>query len=257
MYSFQLSDPIDAVVFDCDGTLSLIEGIETLARANGAGARVKELTEQAISHTGMSPEVYQERLELMQPTRLQLIDLAQRYYASRAPSVAAVIDVLQRLGKSIYVVSSGMNPAVTLFSTMLGIPANHVYAVNITFSGSGEYLGYDKSSVLIEYSGKQVIARNITAKHKRVLWVGDGLNDVVVTPEVTRFVGYGGLAYREKVAQQSAYYMMCQSMTPILPLSLAQNEVELLADDACRLYKEGLALITSGEVTTVDHTFLR
>ena len=46
MHTFQLADPVDAIVFDCDGTLSLIEGIAVLAHANGVGEHVRELTER-------------------------------------------------------------------------------------------------------------------------------------------------------------------------------------------------------------------
>ena len=38
--TWQLDHPINAIVFDCDGTLSIIEGIDELARNNGVGDAV-------------------------------------------------------------------------------------------------------------------------------------------------------------------------------------------------------------------------
>jgi phosphoserine phosphatase len=35
--NWQLQHPLDAVVFDCDGTLSQIEGIDALAEKNDVG----------------------------------------------------------------------------------------------------------------------------------------------------------------------------------------------------------------------------
>lgn len=248
MPTVHLSDSIDAVVFDCDGTLSLIEGIEVLGCANGVGDRIKELTEQAISHVGMSPEIYRERIELTRPTRSQVINLAQHYYAARTPCVAAVIEALQKLGKSVYVVSSGMNPAVTLFASMLSIPADHVHAVKVSFSGSGDYLGYDESSALTQRLGKQFIAEQLKVRHPRLIWIGDGMNDLIVKDQVVRFLGFGGAVYRDNVARQSDYYVESQSMAPMLPLCLTQAEVDLLSSDARTLYQEGLRLIDQGEV---------
>lgn len=248
MAAVHLSDPIDAIIFDCDGTLSIIEGIEVLGRANGVGDRIKELTEQAISHIGMSPELYRERIELTRPARSQVIHLAQQYYAARAPSVAGVIEVLQQLGKSVYVVSSGINPAVMLFASMLGIPAAHVYAVKVNFSGSGDYLGYDESSVLTQRLGKRMIAEQLKTKHPRLIWIGDGMNDVIVKDQVVRFIGFGGAVYRDNVATQSDYYVTSQSMAPILPLCLTQVEANRLSSNVQTLYQEGLRLIDQGEV---------
>ena len=243
MQSFHLQDPADAFVFDCDGTLSLLEGIDVLAHANGVGERVKALTEQAISHTGMSPDIYRERIELTKPSRAQIIDLAQRYYATRVPQVVNLIDVLQQLGKTIYVVSSGLNPAVTLFATMLGIPADHVYAIKLIFSAKGEYVGYDESSVLTEHSGKHIIAQQLREKHNKLIWIGDGMNDVVVKDHVIRFIGFGGAFYREHVEQLSDYYIKAQSMAPVLSLGLTQDEANALSAEARMLYREGIALM--------------
>lgn len=46
--SWHLKHTIDAIVFDCDATLSQIEGIDGLAKVNGVEERVRLLTEEAM-----------------------------------------------------------------------------------------------------------------------------------------------------------------------------------------------------------------
>ena len=53
---WQLKTSIDALIFDCDGTLSRIEGIDVLADQNGVGDAVKQLTHDAMTHMGLNPE---------------------------------------------------------------------------------------------------------------------------------------------------------------------------------------------------------
>lgn len=243
---YELDKAVDAVVFDCDGTLSTIEGINCLADINGVGEQVRVLTEKAMSQTGLSDRLYEERLSLVRPNRQQVIDLAMTYFSTRVYQVAEVIDLLQSLGKAVYVVSAGINPAVKLFASMLEVPAHQVIAVDIQFSRDGQYKGYDKACPCGHFSGKKLIAKKIKHDHPRLVWVGDGMNDVAVMGEVVRFVGFGGCQYREKVASMSDFYLKTVAMTPVLPLVLTAGEVSALADK--QLFQAGVSRIEAGEV---------
>jgi phosphoserine phosphatase len=246
--NYQIDTPINAFVFDCDGTLSLIEGIEVLAEQNGVGERVHELTAYAMGEAGLNPDIYQERLALVRPSRQQAVDLAQHYFANRVPAIIEIIKILQALGKAVYVVSAGVNPAVKLFATMLGVPAENAFAVDLKFEQDGAYQDYDRAAHPAQDNGKRVIADQIRAQHESLIWIGDGMNDMVVKPDVKRFVGYGGAFYRPNIAKNSDYYIKCQSMTPLLALGLTANEVASLDVDAHKLYQEGLHLIEADEV---------
>jgi phosphoserine phosphatase len=249
--NYTIDQPINAFVFDCDGTLSLIEGIEVLAEQNGVGERVHELTEYAMSEVGIRSDIYQERINLVRPTRQQTVDLAQAYFAERVPAIVAVIEALKALGKEIYVVSAGVNPAVMLFASMLGVASDHIYAVDLKFSATGEYEGYDESAHPAQDSGKRVIADLIKEEHERVIWIGDGMNDLVVKPDVIRFIGYGGAFYRPKIAENSDYYIKCKSIAPLLALGLTAQEATALTGDVEALYQEGCRLIAADEVEMV------
>jgi len=119
--SWQLQIPIDAIIFDCDGTLSTIEGIDELARENGVSQTVQDLTAQAMERTGIYPELYQRRLELTRPTKQQVLDLGQRYFDHQVTDAHQVIQIFTRLEKPVFIISAGLALSVTMFGEQLGI----------------------------------------------------------------------------------------------------------------------------------------
>ncbi len=221
-----LLTPLDAIVFDCDGTLSHIEGIDELAEANGVGAQVRQLTAEAMGRSGINPQLYQQRLDLVLPTRSQVEALADQYFQQKTPDLLAVLRVLSKLGKKIYVVSAGLYPAVAGFAALLNLPATQVFAVNIYFDEEGNYLDFDRHSPLVFAEGKRSIVQQLLEQHPRLMYVGDGLNDLSTQDLVTRFVGYGGAFYRENIRNSCQYYITEASMLPLLPLCLTAEEIK-------------------------------
>src|SRR5437879_2015129 len=128
-----LQTPLDAIIFDCDGTLSSIEGIDQLAELNQASEAVKDLTATAMSRTGLTPEIYQKRLDLVLPSR-QLIDaLGKQYCKNLTPDTKDTIQLLQKLNKQIYIVSAGLYPAIVTLGELLQIPSQNIFAVDMQF----------------------------------------------------------------------------------------------------------------------------
>lgn len=246
--TWQLDHPINAVVFDCDSTLSTIEGIDELAKHNGVGDEVESMTTIAMNNMGFHVDFYTKRLNLVSPKRDQLIQLGQIYYANQVLHANQVIQTLKRLQKNIYVVSAGLYPAVKAFGESLQIPGENIYAVNIHFDEQGNYLNYEHDSNLIGDDGKRGIVAELKARHEHIIHVGDGTNDIAVHDLVTRFIGFGGVAYREKVAALSQYYIHTPSIAPLLPLSLTQPEYEMLLPEEKEIYHQGLAAIHDGKV---------
>ncbi len=237
--SWQPQSPLDGIIFDCDGTLSTIEGIDVLAEHNGCGKEVTALTADAMGTTGMNLELYQQRLALVNPSQTQIFNLEQEYYANRVEDAIEVIRILKHLNKSIYIVSAGLYPAVKLFGELLGIPEKNIYAVNIFFDEHGAYHDFDRTSPLVNRNGKRVIISEIIKHHKNTALIGDGLNDVEARDLVTRFIGYGGKFYRKNIAEMCEYYIRTPSFLPLLPLLLTQEEYIRLSDDEKKLYAEG------------------
>lgn len=219
-----IEKPIDAVVFDCDGTLSQIEGIEYFAEKKQVKQQVALLTEIAMSLSGITPTLYSKRLNLAKPSVLDVQALGDAYFDARTPDIEHVVENLQALGKRVYVVSAGIKPAVVAFAAQLNIPETCVYAVDLNHSSEGEYTGYDHTSPLIHNDGKRTILEQLHQVHERIAFVGDGMNDISARDCVTRFVGYGGAFYREKIAEQSDFYITSPSMLPLLGLTLTKDE---------------------------------
>lgn len=237
----QLSSPISAVVFDCDGTLTKLEGIDELARKNDVGEEIQRLTAEAMDKTGLSEDLYQYRLNLVRPTQAQVLQLAEDYMAEVTPDTSSVITILQRLGKKVFIVSAGVNPAVKEFAVKLGIPAEQVFAVDLSFDTAGNYVDFDHASPLVENSGKPFIVNRLHEIYPRILHVGDGLNDFATHDIVTRFVGYGGVYYREWLAKACEFYIRSASMAALLPLALTQEECQNLTAAERDLYEQGMA----------------
>jgi phosphoserine phosphatase len=246
--NWQNDIPIDAFVFDCDGTLSKIEGIDELARSNGVGELVEALTANAMSKLGISEELYHARLHLVQPKLEQVISVGQEYFQQRTPHISDVIQLLQRLNKHVYIVSAGLFQSVEYFGELLQVPRKNIYAVNAHFDADRKYVDFDRTSPLIKSAGKRDIITELKKRHPRIVHVGDGLNDYVVYDLVTRFIGFGGVFYRENIAQGCEYYIKATSMAPLLPLTLTNDECEALTFEERELYHQGLTAIHNQQV---------
>lgn len=244
--SWQLQTPVDAIIFDCDGTLSLIEGIDFLAENKGVGPRVKQLTADAMGKTGLTPDLYQTRLELVAPTLNQVTALGQDYFLNQTKDAQSIIQFFKKLNKSIYIVSAGLYPALAIFADLLGLSSDNVFAVDIEFDTLGNYVDFNHSSPLITNDGKQIIVNQLKKKHHTLAYIGDGLNDYSVYDLVRRFIGYGGAYYRENIAACCQFYITTLSLTPVVPLLLTQNEYQELEHEDRSLYQQGLVEIEQG-----------
>jgi phosphoserine phosphatase len=244
----QLQQSLDAIIFDCDGTLSLIEGIDELARQNGVSAPVESLTATAMGTTGINPQLYRDRLQLVKPYREQVLALGREYYQQQMPDAREVIQILQRLGKAVYLISAGLLPAVKIFGGLLQIPEANIFAVEMEFDQDGNFIDYDHASPMTRAEGKRLLVTEIKKRYPRTAFVGDGLNDLAAYDLVTRFVGMGGAYYRQNIADKCQFYVNEKSLTPLLPLVLTAEETSQLTAEENAFYQKGMSSITAGNV---------
>lgn len=237
-FPWQPSTCFSTILFDCDGTLSTIEGIDTLADSYGVGTEVQELTAEAMGTLGMNHEIYHERLNIVKPTQDQVINLGHLYYVNRMPEISEVIHLLQRLNKTIYIISAGLYPAVKIFGELLKVPKKNIIAVDIQFDIEGNYQNFDHHSPLVNSMGKREIIASMGLRQS--VLVGDGLNDLVAKDVVTRFIGFGGKFYRQNIEANCEYYIKTPSMSALLPLVLTQEEYQSLKGADKKLYESGL-----------------
>lgn len=224
----------DLIFFDCDSTLSTIEGIDELARLKGKEGRVGLLTDKAMNGELDLSEVYGKRLRAIRPTRGQLKAIEERYWETTVEDAPQVINALRALNKEVFIISGGLVDAVRGFGRRLGIASDHIRAVELEYNElSGEWWRSDQPDVThnqtyLEYvegpltvsSGKPAIIEELArGKHGRRLMVGDGSSDLATRNVVDLFVGYGGVVSREKVRSESPIFIESASLAPILPLA--------------------------------------
>lgn len=215
------------IIFDCDGTLSRIEGIDRLAEYNDCGELISQMTERAMSSGDLSLDLYQNRLDLVKPSQQQLDRLAQDYIDNVTEDAQKVVGLLRKLGKQVCIASAGLMPAVKPFGHYLGVDDDYIYAVDMSFDADGGYLDFDQDSSLVKTKGKYELIRQIRGEDGIVL-IGDGRNDLSAKPAVDLFVGFGGAIHRPVVEENAHHYVKDPSLLKVLPLILTAHEMSLI-----------------------------
>ncbi len=208
-----------SVIFDCDSTLSAIEGIDELAGARRDA--VSELTSAAMRGDVALEEVYGARLALIQPTRERVEALGQQYIDGLVPDAIAVVAALQQAGVVVRVMSGGLLPPVRALAAALGISARDVAAVDIHFDGDGTFAGYDAASPLARAGGKRDLlehwARELPGP---VMLVGDGATDLEAKAAADLFVAFAGFVDRPAVTAAAHIVVRACSLAPIYSLAV-------------------------------------
>ena len=244
------------VIFDCDSTLTGIEGIDELARHPDTRQRVADLTRSAMDGKVNLETVYGERLEILQPTRGAVRALRSRYRKHVVKDAAALIQALQVLGHEVYIVSGGLFDPVREFGLHLGVAPEHIRAVEVEYDtlsgnwwqGQGPwreaYLAV-QHSVLTESDGKARVIRELLQNQTgRSLLVGDGVSDLLASREVDLFAGFGGVICRDRVASESKVFIQSQSIAPVLLLAAGTVALEHSGDTGVQALAEKAHALT-------------
>jgi phosphoserine phosphatase len=206
------------VCFDCDSTLSGIEGIDELARMRGPEvfAEVEAMTRAAMEGGTPLDEVFAKRLDLIRPTRVELDRLAEMYLAQVEPTARECIEELEHHGWFCAIVSGGFAHAILPLAVSLGI--EHVEAVPISFDESGEYAGFDRAFPTTRRLGKNEVLRALRERMQpsKVVMVGDGASDLETQPDVDLFVGFGGFVERANVKAGASVFLTQLAGLPCL-----------------------------------------
>ena len=251
----------DYIFFDCDSTLSTIEGIDELARKRGVFDEVRHLTDAAMEGEVHLESVYDRRLKLLSPTRAEIQEIAQAYRQSLVPDVLEVIQALQQVDKELFIVSGGLITAVRPFGEWLGILPENIRAVDVNYNNlSGQWWDYQqdrwgqrpdvkymgsKETPLVASHGKADVVRELLGDRiGRSMLVGDGMSDVAAQPAVDLVVGFGGVITRERVVGATKIFIQCNTLAPILPIALSISERALLAQSNFNsILNKGIALL--------------
>jgi phosphoserine phosphatase len=207
------------VLFDCDSTLSAIEGVDELARARGPEqyAAVEAMTNAAMEGKISVESVFGRRLEVIRPNAQQLEAIARRYLETIEPTAIATMATLRQRGWTPAIVSGGFRGAIRPLADALGI--ERVEAVDLRFDAkSGEYLGFDEAYPTTRSGGKPEVVRRLRTElaPARIVMIGDGVSDLETKPEVDLFVGFGRYVERPRVRQEAHHFIHALAELPDL-----------------------------------------
>ncbi|UJF25186.1 HAD-IB family phosphatase [Suttonella sp. R2A3] len=214
-----LSFTPDGVLFDCDSTLSTIEGIDELAEITDCQEEIVTLTNQAMNGEVLLEDVYAKRLAIIRPHRFDIEHVANMYCETMTTGAKAVIAALKAAGIRVGIVSGGLREAILPLAEELSIAPEDVFAVDIAFNDSGYYENLIPSPLATAKGKYEVVAA--WKKHhqlERVVLIGDGASDVAALGAADAVIGYGGVVARENVRHDASLFYTERDLLGLLAL---------------------------------------
>lgn len=204
------------ICFDCDSTLSSVEGIDELARGRGPEIlkQVADLTEDAMNGKIRIEEIFGLRLEAIRPSRADAEAVGRRYLETLEPGAEGAVGELRGDGWTPLIISGGFRQAIRPMAERLGI--SRIEAVDLYFTPDGAYAGYDAGYPSTRSGGKVEIIQRLRKelRPEKVVMIGDGVSDLETMPVVDFFVGFGGYAVRERVRREAPAFLTSLSDLP-------------------------------------------
>jgi len=197
------------IVFDCDSTLSSIEGIDELARVAGPEAftEVESLTHAAMNGQVPIDEVFEKRLDIIRPSKSLCDEVAKLYIETVEPTAKDTLEKLRENGWNTVILSGGFKMIIEPLAEYLGV--ERIEAVPLEHDGNGNYVKFDNTYPTTYNGGKPEIIKALKSEYQpdKVVMVGDGVSDLETAPDVDLFVGYGRYTPRDKVKAEAEEFI--------------------------------------------------
>lgn len=197
------------IIFDCDSTLSSIEGIDELARGKGAAVftEVENLTNAAMNGEVPIDEIFARRLDIIQPDLATAQNVGKLYIDHIEPTAIATMEKLRAEGWEIVIISGGFTQVIEPLAQHLGI--DRIEAVPLKFNDDGSYAGFDADAPPTRNGGKPEIVLQLKEEYQptQTVMVGDGISDLETQSVVDTFIGFGRYAERERVVAESKHFV--------------------------------------------------
>lgn len=206
----------DIICFDCDSTLSEIEGIDELANYAGCGAEMAALTNAAMNGEVALEAIYAKRLDLIKPDRQAIDRVADLYIKKMVQGVEEVFQQLHSQGKQVHIISGGLKQAILPLAEKLNVVADHVHAVDVLFASNGDYLEFNQQSPLARNGGKAEVCSQLNQAGLKLAIVGDGNTDMEAKKAGAYCIGFGGVVARDIVREQADVFVDSPDLQAVL-----------------------------------------
>jgi phosphoserine phosphatase len=195
------------VLFDLDSTLVSVEGIDLIAEWKGVGAEVAAITEKTMNGEADFEEAFTGKINTVSPSLSDLKRLGEVYKQSYTPGAQKLIYQFIEDGHEVGIVTGGFHEAALIVAEDLEIEADMVFANKLQFDSKGNYIKLMPTE-LTTNTGKLEVCKRINkdSSEKSIVFIGDSFSDLEVLPAVDLFIGFGGVAVREKVRQRVEHY---------------------------------------------------
>jgi phosphoserine phosphatase len=197
------------ICFDCDSTLSGIEGIDELAYLRGEEvfAQVKRMTSEAMDGGVALEDIFAQRLELIRPSAAEIDRIAHRYLVHIEPDADSVFHRLRGTGWETAIISGGFRRAIRPLAERLEVGL--VEAVDLFFDTKGRYMGFAGDCQTTRTRGKNTVIAALKARLRPdvTVMVGDGASDLETAPDVSLFVGFGRYVERKLVREGAGLWL--------------------------------------------------
>ncbi|OGF99958.1 hypothetical protein A2153_04655 [Candidatus Gottesmanbacteria bacterium RBG_16_38_7b] len=238
----------DSVIFDCDSTLSKIEGIDELAGFYGKKEQISRLTRLAQEGKLAFEDVFQQRLNILKPSRQSLEELSELYLNNLTEDASQTLEALSFLEKNIYIISGSYTHALLKLANKFNIPSQNIYANDLIFDKKGNFIQYIEGPLKRNHGKLQIVRR---IKGRKIMF-GDGITDLETRYLVDLFVGFGGVQIRPVVEEESDIYIYNPSLSVALILAAGYNgAVKLLKTKYRKLVGKGIDLLSHPKHTKI------
>ncbi len=210
----------DIICFDCDSTLSKIEGIDELARRANCFEDMAKLTDLAMNGELPLESVYGKRLDTIRPDKAAIDWVTKLYINEIVDGTQAAFQTILSQGKEAHIISGGLRQAILPLAAYLGLPPSHVHAVDIHFNADGSYAGFDENSPLARSGGKHEICKQLINGKNSLVLIGDGKTDMEAKQPGVTVIGFGGVCDRAVTRELADAFITDNNLTKVLPLIL-------------------------------------
>lgn len=218
------------VCFDVDSTVVKYEGIDILASYHNVYNAVSQYTTSAMNGNITFQQALNDRLNIIKPNYNILQKCINEHKIEFTDSFTNVIHKLQQRNTDIYLISGGFIQMIEPIAKLLNISYNNIYANHLLFdkNNNNQYIDVDWTQPTSHSGGKAKAVQLIKQRYIQlnnnnnnhndntqqqqhhqpsIIMIGDGVTDLEARTECNLFIGYGGVALREKVRQQADVYI--------------------------------------------------